>query len=70
MEKGILTGIQQVAKENIFSGLNNLKVYTVRSRKFHTFFGLTSEESKDLLAYFNLELTEEVTKMYNGYNFG
>lgn len=70
LKKGIVTGIQRVAKENIFSGLNNLIVYTVKDWKYREYFGLTPEEVSKLLSYYGLELTENVKNMYDGYNFG
>lgn len=70
LAKGILTGIQRIAKENIFSGLNNLDVVTVCESEYNQYFGLTTKEVSKLLEYCGLELTDEVTKMYNGYNFG
>lgn len=70
LEKGILTGIQRIAKENIFSGLNNLDAVTVSEKEYNQYFGLTAPEVSKLLSCCDLELTEEVTNMYNGYNFG
>lgn len=70
LSKGILTGIQRIAKENIFSGLNNIKVYTVTDAQYNQYFGLTPGETKNLLRYYNLELTPDVTNMYDGYHFG
>lgn len=68
--KAILTGIQQLAKENIFSGLNNLMVCTVCDSEYSDCFGFSEEETKDLLEYYGLELTPEVKGMYDGYQFG
>ncbi len=70
LEKGILTGIQRIAKENIFSGLNNLVVCTVQDKEYEDCFGFTEEEVRDLLAYCKMEFSEEVKKMYDGYSFG
>ena len=71
LEKGVLTGILRVAKEGIFSGLNNLMVNTVISNNFSEYFGLLEDEVIELLDYYkvNYEL-EEVQKWYNGYKFG
>lgn len=68
--KGILTGIQRVAKENIFSGLNNITVCTVVDELFSQYFGFTEEETRILLEYYGLELSEEVKEMYDGYRIG
>lgn len=65
----LLTGIQRVAKENIFSGLNNLLVCTVKDPEFADCFGFTSSEADKLLNYYNMELSEEVRAMYDGYSF-
>lgn len=68
--KAILTGIQRLAKENIFSGLNNLMVCTVCDSEYSDCFGFSEEETKELLQYYGLELTPEVKGMYDGYRFG
>ena len=66
----MLTGIQRVARENIFSDLNNLDVYTVIDNDYSEYFGFTTEETKKLLEYYDLELDEEVKEMYDGYKMG
>lgn len=70
LKQGILTGIQRIAKENIFSGLNNLIVESVVDSDFNEYFGFTEEETSDLLQSHGLQLVIEVKEMYNGYNFG
>lgn len=70
LKYAMLTGIQRIAKENIFSGLNNLKVFTVRDTEYADFFGFTKEETKELLNYYDLEYNEEVKEMYDGYKMG
>ncbi len=70
LERAILTGIQRVAKENIFSGLNNIKVNTVLDENLDEYFGFTSSETKLYLSKFNLELNDDVKNMYDGYKFG
>jgi len=67
---GILTGVTRVSKESIFSGFNNLKIYDLMNREYNEYFGFTEIETKELLNYYGLELTEEVKKIYDGYNFG
>lgn len=69
LNRAMLTGIQRVAKENIFSGLNNLLVCTVKDPEYSQYFGFTEQETKDLLNYYDLELTTEVKAMYDGYLF-
>ena len=70
LERAILTGIQRVAKENIFSGLNNLTVLTVNDSEYEDCFGFTEEEVRKLLDDFDLEFTDEVKETYDGYRFG
>ena len=70
LQYAMLTGIQRVAKENPFSGLNNLVVYTVKDNAYSQYFGFTELEVKELLEYYDLELNDTVKTMYNGYHFG
>ncbi|QTA80131.1 AAA ATPase-like domain-containing protein [Desulfonema limicola] len=69
--KGVLTGILRVAKESVFSGLNNLGVYTILSPRFSEAFGFTEYEIQQMLKDYNLEsLLEILSDWYNGYCFG
>jgi len=68
--QALLTGIQRVAKESIFSKLNNIVVYNVLDSHYSPYFGLTTDETMKLLEYYHLELTEAVKKRYDGYLFG
>ena len=71
LELGVVTGILRVAKENIFSGLNNLKVHTILNDKFTEYFGIIESEVEQALKDFNLEYDlKDVQKWYNGYLFG
>lgn len=70
LERAVLTGIQRVAKENIFSGINNLSVCTVKDPEYSDCFGFTEEEAEDLLEYCGVEFTDDVRTMYDGYLFG
>ena len=71
LEMGIMTGILRVAKENIFSGLNNLEVHTILDSEFTEYFGITEEEVNQAVKDFGLEYElEDVQKWYNGYLFG
>ncbi len=70
LERAMLTGIHRIAKENIFSGLNNLDVCTVMDEQYSQYFGLMPEETETLLAYYELPLDESVQAMYDGYRFG
>jgi hypothetical protein len=70
LERGVLTGILRVARENIFSGLNNLGVCTLLDPRFATAFGFTEAEVQDLLeAAGQMSDLEEVQRWYNGYRF-
>ncbi len=71
LEKGVLTGIMRIAKESIFSGLNNLGVYTLLSEVFNDKFGFTEEEVETLLKDFGRShMLHQVRAWYNGYRFG
>ena len=71
LKMGVLTGIVQVAKEGIFSGLNNVKTYNILGDKFETFFGLSEEEVEKALKYFEMTYEiKEVKRWYDGYKFG
>ena len=68
---GFLTGILRVAKESIFSGLNNLKINTILDNKYSQYFGFTSEEVKEMARYYHAEdKYDEICAWYNGYKFG
>ncbi|MDM8550135.1 AAA family ATPase [Desulfobacterales bacterium HSG2] len=69
--KGVLTGILRVAKESVFSGLNNPGVYTLLDEEFKSAFGFTDDEVRSLLADYGLsDGYDEVSHWYNGYLFG
>ena len=70
LEKAMLTGVQRVAKENIFSGLNNLMVCTVKDPEYQDCFGFTKEEAEELLKYCGAEFSSQVKEMYDGYKIG
>ena len=71
LEMGAMTGILRVAKENIFSGLNNLEVHTILDSEFTEYFGIMEDEVEEALKDFSLEYElEDVQKWYNGYLFG
>ena len=71
VERAVLTGIYRVAKESIFSGLNNLKVSTLIDDEFADCFGFTPEEVHQLLVDTTaLDREDDVTRWYNGYIFG
>ena len=70
LQYAMLTGIQRVAKENLFSDLNNLVVCTVADEHYLQYFGFDEEETRELLEYYELSLDEKVKSMYDGYRFG
>ena len=71
LEMSVMTGILRVAKENIFSGLNNLEVHTILDSEFTEYFGIVEDEVEEALKDFGLEYElEDVQKWYNGYLFG
>ena len=67
----VLTGCLRVAKESIFTGLNNPKVLSVTTVRFDEYFGFTDDEVKEMLAYYGLEEKYSAVKeWYDGYRFG
>lgn len=68
---GFLTGILRVAQESIFSGLNNIVIYSVLDNKYSTYFGFTSDEVKTMAAYYGVsDKYHEICEWYDGYTFG
>lgn len=68
---GFLTGILRVAKESIFSGLNNLTINSILDNKYSEYFGFTSAEVKEMADYYNAsEKYNEICEWYDGYRFG
>lgn len=68
---GILTGILRIAKESIFSGMNNLEVCTMVNEGYADKFGLLEDEVKEILSAYGLESKiEDVRAWYNGYSSG
>ena len=71
LEMSVMTGILRVAKENIFSGLNNIKVHSILNKRFTEYFGILENEVEDALKDFGMEYDlQDVQKWYNGYLFG
>ena len=67
----VLTGCLRIAKESIFTGLNNFKVYSITNTEFDETFGFTNEEVRKMLVYYVLDSHfEEVKAWYDGYRFG
>jgi hypothetical protein len=71
LEKAVITGILRVAKESLFSGLNNLEVYTLTNSEYGQYFGFTEEEVEDLLQRAGLyQQAQSIRDWYNGYRVG
>lgn len=71
LERGVITGILRIAKENIFSDLNHCSNFTLFNKDFSDKFGLLEGEVLDLLKEHGIEdKQEEVRKWYNGYRIG
>lgn len=71
LKMAVLTGCLRIAKESIFTGLNNFKVYPITMRAFDESFGFTDEEVQKMLTYYGLEEDYEIVKAwYDGYRFG
>ena len=68
---GFLTGILRVAKESIFSGLNNLAINSILDSKYSEYFGFTVDEVKDIAEYYGAgDKLEELSTWYDGYRYG
>lgn len=68
---GFLTGILRVAKESIFSGLNNLTVHSIMDEKYSQYFGFTADEVKEMTKYYDVEdQYDSICEWYDGYRFG
>lgn len=68
---GFLTGILRVAKESIFSGMNNLSINSVLDHKYSAYFGFTPDEVREMAAYYGAtDHYDEICEWYDGYRFG
>lgn len=71
LEFGVLTGCLRISKESIFTGLNNLNVYSVTDNAFSKYFGFTEQEVEQLVNYYDLsDCFDTIKKWYDGYMFG
>ena len=67
----VLTGCLRIARESIFTGLNNLRVLSIADVEYDEYFGFTDAEVRDMLHYYSLDEKYELTKTwYDGYRFG
>lgn len=68
---GFLTGILRVAKESIFSGMNNLSINSVLDNKYSAYFGFTADEVMEMAEYYcAADKYDEICQWYDGYRFG
>ena len=68
---GFLTGILRVAKESIFSGMNNLSINSVLDNKYSAYFGFTTDDVMEMAKYYNaVDKYDEICQWYDGYRFG
>ena len=68
---GFLTGILRVAKESIFSGLNNLAVHSIMDKKYSEYFGFTADEVQEMAEYYEVAgKFDDICEWYDGYRFG
>lgn len=71
LQFAVMTGCLRVAKESIFTGLNNLKVLSITTVRFDEYFGFTDSEVRELLGYYGLEtMYDAIRDWYDGYRFG
>jgi hypothetical protein len=71
LQFAVLTGCLRIAKESIFTGLNNFRVHTITDIDYDEYFGFVESEVKDMLSYYGLNGHSEIVKeWYNGYQFG
>lgn len=71
LQLAVLTGCLRIAKESIFTGLNNLRVMSITDTQYGEYFGFSDEEVRDMLKYYGFEdKYEQVKTWYDGYSFG
>lgn len=67
----VLTGCLRIARESIFTGLNNFNIFSITDQYFDEYFGFTDKEVKEILQYYKVpEAFEQTKKWYDGYRFG
>lgn len=71
LEFAVITGCLRISRESIFTGLNNLDIYSIMNPRYADAFGFTEEEVKELLSFYQLDdKFDEVKNWYDGYRFG
>ena len=71
LEFAVITGCLRISRESIFTGLNNLDIYSIMNPRYADAFGFTEKEVKELLSFYQLDdKFDEVKNWYDGYRFG
>ncbi|MDR1322017.1 MAG: ATP-binding protein [Gracilibacteraceae bacterium] len=71
LEFAVITGCLRVSRESVFTGMNNLKIYSITANRFGDGFGFTQTEVDALLSYYGeAARTESFRKWYDGYKIG
>ena len=71
LEFAVITGCLRISRESIFTGLNNLNIYSIQGVRYAQYFGFTQQETDRILSYYGLEeKREEIRQWYDGYRFG
>ena len=71
LQFAVLTGCLKIAKESVFTGLNNIKIFSIVNIRFEDYFGFSDSEVKEMLSYYDLKDKFDIVKeWYNGYRFG
>lgn len=71
LQFAVLTGCLRIAKESIFTGLNNLRIFSGTAVRFDEYFGFTDDEVREMLSYYGFEEKYAIVKeWYDGYRFG
>ena len=71
LEFAVITGCLRISRESIFTGLNNLNIYSIQEVRYAQYFGFTQQETDRILSYYGLEeKREEIQQWYDGYRFG
>ena len=71
LHMAVLTGCLRITKESIFTGLNNMNIFSVTDPRFSQWFGFTAGEIREMLDYYGFaDKSEDIREWYNGYRFG
>ena len=71
LQFAVLTGCLRIAKESIFTGLNNFKIYSVTNARFDKYFGFSDKEVREMLEFYGLQQAySSIKEWYDGYRIG